>query len=764
MFLSFPVRSLIPLLIGMCVGLWYSMVFSPIEDVELCVPDTRASVEPTHVPVVREIKNITTVKPKTPKPVPPKASQFNYDFRPYFVYSELGFKLKLVVGILTTERQLDTFGVAINNTWLKDIPKVLFFTSYSKNIDFHDKYNRRMNLNVIQLPDISDESSHVDLSFRMWLYMRDHFSETYEWFMQVSESAYINSENLLSFLYSINSSQDYILGHARQTNTEHIHPKHIPTTENPEKSSYCISSSGIILSRSALLKVVPHLRTCATGSSKDSTGDLELANCIKQTSDISCVASKETRTLFHRHPAGSSINDDVKSDQNLGKAAVLYPISRAEDMLRTHKHFTRKKLLSSYERVKEYQDTIKKLTPKIPKGVPEKTLHWPIGFKAPFKPVTRFEVIPWTYFTPDRLFGGTDLEPVSDWGTADREDLNDILNTVQKVIRKKNPTVYEKAELLNGYRRLDPLRGSEYILDMKAGDKMQRFHLLRPFTKVEALQMPAATEQRGIHLVLPVTREDTGRFEKFLQMYKRVCLQTGENVVLLTVFINLRESPQDDEHNDPFVESKNLIARYKRSYMWAQLPWLQVGVKTQSLILIMDIVSMKLPVNSLIFLVSLTIDFTINFLNRCRVNVVSGIQVFFPIPFAEYNPKIVYKNKQKPTFVDIHVTTGIWDIATTDIACFSNKDYKELRMRKDDFLNEEQPSGRDILDVFYKTKIAIFRAVDSELRRRYVPMFCSKSLNSTAMKRCMGEAGKRCASRKQLAQLILESHDVVELQ
>lgn len=35
---------------------------------------------------------------------------------------------------------------------------------------------------------------------------------------------------------------------------------------------------------------------------------------------------------------------------------------------------------------------------------------------------------------------------------------------------------------------------------------MRRIRLLRPLTKVESLPMPAATEQKGIHLVLPVLR------------------------------------------------------------------------------------------------------------------------------------------------------------------------------------------------------------------------------------------------------------------
>lgn len=77
------------------------------------------------------------------------------------------------------------------------------------------------------------------------------------------------------------------------------------------------------------------------------------------------------------------------------------------------------------------------------------------------------------------------------------------------------------------------------------------------------MKMPTTTEQRGIHIVLPVTYKDTDRLASFLRMFQRVCLQTGENVVLLTVFVNIRSGPVS-EHNrqlDKFADGKELIAR-----------------------------------------------------------------------------------------------------------------------------------------------------------------------------------------------------------
>lgn len=88
----------------------------------------------------------------------------------------------------------------------------------------------------------------------------------------------------------------------------------------------------------------------------------------------------------------------------------------------------------------------------------------------------------------------------------------------------------------------------------------RRVHLLRPYTKVESIQMPTAIEQRGIHLVLPVKKNQTKQLEEFLQMYQKICLQTGENVVLLTVFVNVREG-YNENNGDIFSEGKALIGR-----------------------------------------------------------------------------------------------------------------------------------------------------------------------------------------------------------
>lgn len=123
-------------------------------------------------------------------------------------------------------------------------------------------------------------------------------------------------------------------------------------------------------------------------------------------------------------------------------------------------------------------------------------------------------------------------------------------------------------------------------------------------------------------------------------------------------------------------------------------------------------------------------------------------QVFFPIPFMEYDPDIVFKDRQKPTFVDVYRDNGAWDTSTNNIGCFCNRDYKDLRMQEEDFLDENQSVNSFVADVFQKSKLSVFRAIDSELRRGYTHVNCSMTRDKNA---CYEKASLYKASKPQLA-------------
>ena len=169
-----------------------------------------------------------------PVTVNAKSTKFNNNYRPYFVYSELGFKDFTIIGVKITENQLINYGVNINNTWSIDNQNIILFTPYSRNLEFHDRYVKKLNLNIVQLPDIMENSSETEFSLRVLQYMKDHYLNNFNWFVLANSDVYINVQNLHNYLKLLNStSETVIVG---------------------KNSHICDIKSGLILSHNAMSK------------------------------------------------------------------------------------------------------------------------------------------------------------------------------------------------------------------------------------------------------------------------------------------------------------------------------------------------------------------------------------------------------------------------------------------------------------------------------------------------------------------------------
>ena len=183
--------------------------------------------------VVTDVESQPKEKDK-PIAVKAKSTKFNNNYRPYFVYSELGFKEHIIIGVKITESQLINYGVSINNTWSDGNLNIIFFTPYSRNLEFHDRYVKKLNLNIVQLPDIVENSSETEFSLRILQYMKDHFLKNFNWFVLTNSDVYVNVWNLQNYLKNLNSTSEIII-----------------TGKNNDN---CDTKGGLILSHNALSK------------------------------------------------------------------------------------------------------------------------------------------------------------------------------------------------------------------------------------------------------------------------------------------------------------------------------------------------------------------------------------------------------------------------------------------------------------------------------------------------------------------------------
>lgn len=399
-----------------------------------------------------------------------------------------------------------------------------------------------------------------------------------------------------------------------------------------------------------------------------------------------------------------------------------------------------------------------------------RSAQWPVGINPPFEPKSRFEVLKWEYFTEEEIYSCVDGSPKCDLRGVDRVDVADVIEVAVTELNKKyRPVLHlKKQQLINGYRRFDPVRGMEYTLDLQlevvnqnghSRSVAKRVHLLRPLSRIEIIPMPYVTEATRIHVIIPLTLQDRGHVDRFLEVFASNAFETGENAILTFLFIYDPVEAQQVSQNDIFAGVKAQISTYEHKYPTVKVPWISVKTETPSQIKFMDIISKKHPVDSLFFLAHVNTNVNSEFLNRCRMNSINNWQVFFPVHFQDFNPDVAYHNQQHPAAVDLVKEAGHFDRGSFEEACFYNTDYMAARSRMaaDVQENEDLLETLDIFDMFLKySGLHVFRAVEPALHQQYSYRACNPRLSEDIYHRCVQSNMEGLGSRSQLAMLLFE--------
>uniref|UniRef100_A0AAY5KPF9 Hexosyltransferase n=1 Tax=Esox lucius TaxID=8010 RepID=A0AAY5KPF9_ESOLU len=476
-----------------------------------------------------------------------------------------------------------------------------------------------------------------------------------------------------------------------------------------ERARYCHGGYGYLLSRSLLARLQPYLDTCRN--------------------DIL----------------------SVRPDEWLGRCIIDY---------------------LGLSCVEVHQVQINNLSELTPEGKSGAT--WPIGVNPPFKPKTRFEVINWEYFTEEHIYSCADSSPKCELRGADRADVSAVLETaVERLNERYQPQLrFRKRRLLNGYRRFDPTRGMEYMLDLVLEAFTQKGHsqvigkrvsLLRPLSAIEIIPMPYVTEATRVQVILPVTAREQDHVGNFLDMYVMNTLDTHDNVLLTFLFVYDPFDAQRVSQTDIFAGVKAMIGEVEKRYGDVKIPWISVKTEVPSQVKLMDIISKKHPVDTLFFLASVWTEVNADFLNRCRMNAISSWQVFFPVHFQEFSPAIVYRDQQPSAasspFAGEALRDGHFDRHVFEEACFYNADYMATRtkMAADILDNDELLESMDVYEIFVRySGLHVFRAVEPALVQKYVRRVCNPRLSEDIYHRCVLSNLEGLASRSHLAMALFE--------
>lgn len=749
-------RSLGPVVIGISLGFTLSLLSVSWSE-DACSPNSKegeavslgkdgllkGARKPNSISAVNDV---TSEEDFQPRIVPYKQIQPSAPkkvFRAKYISTELGMRERLFVGVMTSKNTINTLGVAVNRTISHHLDAVIFFTgSRSRKIP-HGMF----------VVSHGDERLIWNM-FQTIKYIFDHYINEYDWFYFVQDDAYTEADRIKALVEHLSMDRELYMGRPEEF------------IGGVMEGRYCYGGFGYLLSRSLLLRLQPFLENCRNDI-LSARPDEWLGRCVIDYTSINCVGEYEG-LHYHHYELAKNSDPSKEQSEEFKKALTVHPVSDPEQMYRLHRFFTEIELQKTYDEIAKLQAEIKNVSVVAFEG--NRSAQWPVGINPPFEPKSRFEVLKWEYFTEEEIYSCIDGSPKCELRGIDRMDVADVIDTAIGELNKKYmPTIHlKKQQLINGYRRFDPIRGMEYTLDLQLEAVNQkghsrsitkRVHLVRPLSQIEIIPMPYVTEATRVHIIIPLTLQDRSYVDHFLEVFASNAFETSENAILTFLFIYDPVEAQQVSQNDIFASVKSQITVYERKYPAVKIPWISVKTETPSQIKFMDIISKKHPVDTLFFLAEVNTNINSEFLNRCRMNAINNWQVFFPIHFQEYNPDVAYHNQPHPDTLDLVKDAGLFDRRSFDETCFYNSDYMTTRSRMvaDVQENEEILENMDIYEMFVKySGLHVFRAIEPALRQQYRYEVCNPRLSEDIYHRCVQSNLESIGSRSQLAMLLFE--------
>lgn len=675
--------------------------------------------------------------------------------RKRFISMELGIREKLYLATVTSEQNVHNLGIAVNKTAAHHLQKIEFFIGTNYGSVTPMKYPNNMAMQPVQ----GDSTTQV---FKLTLTkIYDAYKDVYDWFFIAQDSVYINAERLNNLVNHISINKKLYMG------------RPITGKYQSQTITYCDLGSGILISRLLLIELGPQLYQCFNNI-YSSDPSLILGYCIHQLYQgaVTCVDYIDDQTFSTFTAENGEIGTEQESSNELKNAITVGNMKKATEFYKVHEILSKYEVDLAYKEIEAIQEEIKLLANKIP----DEKLSWPVGVNPQFKPTNRWDIIVWDYFTEDYTLSCPGEVPKCSLTGIDKLDVENILQIAMDRLNdryKPEGVLLEKKKLINGYRRFDPQRGMEYILDLllivTVGDQgdveiSHRVNLLRPLSQVEIIPMPYVTESTRVEIILPIKAHERDDFDRFMENYAKVCLESNDNVDMSIVFIYDPDNAQRIHEDDIFGAIKRKLQEFEVKYQQHKpsansklIPWISIKTEVSSQLKIVDVIAKKRPAFSLFFLASLNAVLDAEFLNRCRMNSIQKWQAFFPIPFSQYNREIIFKDKPVPKDIEIKPIYGHFDSYSFDETCFYNSDYMAARTKLssqgDSKSNSEDPMDTmDIYTLLVKySELHIFRAVEPQLKRYYTQRHCDSRSGVNLFQKCERSNAEGLASRTQLA-------------
>lgn len=447
----------------------------------------------------------------------------------------------------------------------------------------------------------------------------------------------------------------------------------------------------------------------------------------------------------------------------------IYPISTANEMYKLHIESCRKELNEAEAQKSKFHTVILEMNKR--QADAQKLTSWPIGSEDNYMPRNRFDLIHWQHFNSSHMFFPNEVNVIKRLRGSDRLDIGNVVEYTKAYMKAKYPENYHFNALLNGYRKIDLTRGADYLLDFEFCDSdsktcsTKRVNVFRGLSKMEFMNVPYVTENVIVTLVIPILPKHRGSLQNFFVYFAKVLSKNGGN--LRVVFVFIKNSNTGDIYRNIKVRLGKLQKKFERTgTRIIFLEFILPGIVRPPQVLIMDLIGSRLSSNALIIYGHPEMILKEDFLNRVRMNTISGFQVFFPVPFVQYNPNLIYRDQQISQ-CKIGTDYGHYDRDSYDYAGFYYSDYLKgrrliisdvpmIRKQKDIYMYSDIliRVRIELINIFLMLQdIHIFRAVDKALCIHFSSIECEGSFDA----KCLSRRARSHGNQKQLALFYLKN-------
>ncbi len=473
----------------------------------------------------------------------------------------------------------------------------------------------------------------------------------------------------------------------------------------------------------------------------------------------------ESPAMFHR--------------PELRKAVAMHPVHLPKYMYRLHSYYMEMEYNDSVAMTKDTISVMQSAQPFIPSHLrssfripaldsssptptpptcpPIKQITKSEGgvvLRPRHKPKNKFEINYWEYFNQTRLMTIMNESPARGIIGGFREEarfaLTKAIYLANQGVAQSQRFVFDKLE--NGYHRVDPMRGSEFVLDFvfhRQSDRKtkirKRLAILRPYHETV---LPIASPEVLPTINFLVTLGGlSSRLEHFLSQYANHILLQREDATLTIVLFDSPDAPK----------VRSMVREYQEKYEGANIKVVDLigdfarGVGLHH--------GMKLfAEDQLVFIVDVDLDVSTDFLQRCRLNAIRSKQVYFPVFFKLYKQDFVNRYHRGNHTLQIARHNGHWAHYSYGMVCLHAGDYRKLK-GFDISMRGWGEEDIDLLDQILKSDLEVFRAPDPGLVHNWHPKLCNKDriTNAAAYEHCLQSRGENLADRIELARYVFDN-------